>query len=204
MTSQATTRSDQPVRLLVVCTANRCRSPLAGAMLEEALARRGVPATVETAGFGGGGQPATRETQAVATARGLDLTGHRSAHLGPRLADADVVLAMERLHVRDVVVADAGAWPRTFTLKEAVRRGEAVGPRQPGEPLEGWLARVHEGRQTQELLGVSPDDDVADPTGGTRVEHEEMSDELADLISRFVDLAWPPTVAAVDWMPPAS
>jgi hypothetical protein len=104
---------------------------------------------------------------------------------------------MERLHVRDAVVADSSIWPRSFTLKEAVRRGEAVGPRRVGEALVTWIARVHEGRRTQDLLGASLDDDIADPAGGTRVEHEETADEIADLVARFVDLAWPPGVDPV-------
>ena len=36
----------------------------------------------------------------------------------------------------------------------------------PGEPLASWLARVQLGRDRVELLGDSPDDDVADPMGG--------------------------------------
>ena len=34
----------------------------------------------------------------------------------------DLVLTMTREHLREVVALDPGAWPRTFTLKEIVRR----------------------------------------------------------------------------------
>lgn len=171
-------------------------------MLERGLTVRGVDTEVVTAGFGNEGRPATRETQAVASARGLDLGDHRSHHLRAELARADLVLAMERVHVRDVVVADPPMWARSFTLKEAVRRAETVGPRDADEPFTTWLARLHEGRRSQDLLGSSPDDEVADPVGGPLVEHEETAAELDDLVTRFVDLAWP-VAHAVRWSAPA-
>ena len=190
-TAAGTTERKQPFRLLVVCTANRCRSPLAGAMFERVLAARGVDTVVVTGGFGDEGRPATEETQMVAAARGLDLAPSRSTRFDRALADADLVLAMERRHVRDLVVAEPTVWGRSFTLKEAVRRGEAVGPRAAGEPFVAWLARLHQGRRSQDLMGTSRDDDVADPVGGPLVEHEETAAELEDLVRHFVDLAWP-------------
>ena len=73
---------------------------------------------------------------------------------------------MTRDHLRYAAVTEPGAWPRTFTLKELIRRGERIGPRPPGEPLSRWLSRAHAGRERTSLLGDSLDDDVADPAGG--------------------------------------
>ena len=185
------TEPEPPFRLLAVCTANRCRSPLAGALFARALADRGVDALVLSAGFGENDRPVTPDTRTVAAARGLDLGAHRSRRFDAELAGADLVLAMERLHVRDLVVAEPALWPRCFTLKEAVRRGEAAGPRAADEPFPTWLARLHHGRRSQDLLRTSGDDEVTDPTGGTLVEHVDVADELHDLVVRFVDLAWP-------------
>jgi protein-tyrosine phosphatase len=179
-------------RVLVVCTANRCRSPLAAALLRASLVTRRALAQVDTAGLGEPGFPATDETVRVAARRGLDLDEHRSQQLARDLiAPADLVLAMERLHVRQVVLTVPSAWPNTFTLKELVRRGEAVGPRPAGASLTTWIARVHEGRQRRDLLGASPLDDLSDPTGGTLTEHEDTARELEDLLERLVGLAWP-------------
>ena len=76
-------------------------------------------------------------TSALA-AYGLDISWHRSHQVNDAdLAWADLVLGMSREHVRHAVVTAPDAWPRAFTLKEMVRRGEETGPRMPGEPLGG-------------------------------------------------------------------
>jgi hypothetical protein len=84
------------------------------------------------------------------------------------LQRADLVLGMERAHVRHAVLLEPEAWPRTFTLKELVRRGEELGSRPPVESPGAWLARAHEGRDRPDMLGDSLLDDVADPYGGLR------------------------------------
>ena len=179
-------------QVLLVCTANQCRSPLAGAVLSAAVKARSIDVEVETAGLAGEGMPATDLTMTMAERRGLDLTNHRSGELSPDLlASADLILGMERLHVREAVVAVPSTWPRAFTLKEFVRRAGPVGARPRGEPLVTWIARVHEGRERSDLLGASSVDDLADPTGGTVAEHEDTVEELEALLAQVVQLAWP-------------
>jgi protein-tyrosine phosphatase len=191
---------DGKPHLLVVCTANRCRSPLGAALLDRAVAAGGASAHVDSAGFAEPGRPATEATVQVAARRGLDLTEHRSRLVEPELAErAALVVAMERFHVQDVVLAAPSAWPRTFTLKEAVRRGEALGARHPSETLPSWVAQVHEGRQRRDLLGASPLDDVPDPTGGTLAEHEDTARELEDLTGRLADLLRLPDRPPIRW-----
>lgn len=190
--------------MLIVCTANRCRSPLAAAILRDAITERDLPAEIVTAGLRGSGRPATTATAAAGARRGLDLAQHRSQPLGADLiAAADVVLGIERTHVLEAVVRNRSAWPRAFTFKELVRRGEAVGPRGPVEATAGWLARVGAGRARRDLLGRSSDDDLADPTGGTAAEHDDLVWELEDLAERLAALlAAPLRVAAVRWRAP--
>ena len=106
------------------------------------------------------------------------------------LRDADLVLGMARQHVREAVVLAPDAWPRTFTLKELVRRGTTIGPRKDGEPLEAWLGRAHIGRTTSSLMGASPDDDIDDPIGKPKAAYQRMVDELDDLVDRLVTLVW--------------
>jgi protein-tyrosine-phosphatase len=176
--------------VLVVCSANQCRSPYAAAALRDAFARRGLEVAVASSGTHAYlGSPATKNTIDAARRRGIDLTHHRSALLDPAItAEADLVIGMERAHVREVVTQDARAWPRTFTLKELVRRGEAVGPRGADESLDAWLARVAAGRRPLDLLGASPDDDVADPTGSLTTDHESMTADVASLTDRVAFL----------------
>ncbi len=98
---------------------------------------------------------------------------------------------MAREHVRDAVSVVPAVWPRAFTLKELVRRGELVGPRRGDETLDAWLEARHEGRERRDLLGESPLDDIADPYGQSRSAFEDLADELDDLTTRLVDLLWP-------------
>ena len=138
------------------------------------------------------GEPASANGIDVLAERGLDMSGHRSRILDRELLEAtDLTLAMSREHLREAVLALPDIWPRAFTLKELVRRGEKIGPRAPGESTDTWLARAHSGRNRTDLLGSSPDDDVDDPIGLSRSAYEKTADELSDLVERLVDLLWP-------------
>jgi protein-tyrosine phosphatase len=182
-------RQTPTAQVLLVCTANQCRSPLAGAVLSDAAKARGASIEIETAGLVGDGAPATDATVTVAQQRGLDLSDHRSRALTPDLiAGSDLVLGMERVHVREAVVLLPQAWPLSFTLKEFVRRAEAIGQRRSDEDLAQWIARIHNGRDRVSLLGSSSVDDLNDPTGGTFAEHADTVLELDDLVERLVRL----------------
>lgn len=159
--------------------------------MAEVLLRRVLPdAEVTSAGtMHRGGAPASAGSVRAMAARGLALDAHVSRAVdAAMLADADLVLGMARHHVRHAVVSDPSAFPRTFTLKELVRRGEALGPRRPDQPLREWLAEVHAGRRSSDLLGESPDDDVADPIGRPDVEYERTAVELEALVERLAGL----------------
>jgi len=138
------------------------------------------------------GEPASANGVDVLGERGLDLGAHRSRILDRQLLeDTDLVLAMAREHLREAVLALPDIWPRAFTLKELVRRGDLIGRRAPGESIDAWLARAHSGRNRADLLGSSPDDDVEDPIGLSRSAYEKTADELSNLVDRLVDLLWP-------------
>ena len=107
------------------------------------------------------------------------------------LAGADLLVGMAREHVREAVLAAPEVWPRAFTLKELVRRGEEAGPRGPGESLESWLARAHGDRAKADLLGQSDDDDIYDPLGESKDTYARTAEEISGLVDRLVDLAWP-------------
>jgi low molecular weight protein-tyrosine phosphatase len=176
--------------ILVLCTANVCRSPMAAALLAGRLDGLGVP--VSSAGMLAGGSPALPEVVSVLGARGLDVSGHRSRTVQPAdLAGAGLVLAMARENLRHAVVVAPEAWPRAFTLKELIRRAEGAGPRLAGEPLAAWLSRVHAGRDRMSLLGGAGEDDVADPAGGPPDGYTQTAAELDRLVDRLAELGWP-------------
>ena len=142
---------------------------MAEALLRQRLGDLGVDARVASAGLLQAGNPASAHGIDIVRGRGLDMSTHRSRTMSRDiLSQADLILGMAREHVREAVVLDPSLWPRTFTLKELVRRGEAAGPRRGGETLEEWLVRVGQGRRVADLTGSSPLDDIADPIGGPR------------------------------------
>jgi protein-tyrosine phosphatase len=135
----------------------------------------------------------TVPTEGVDAARelGLDTSTHRSRLMTAEMvSQADLVTCMAREHVREAVLLVPEAWPRCFTLKELVRRGEAAGPRAPGQALDEWLAKVHAGRTHGEVLGYSTDDDVMDPIGAPQSVYTRVAGELSELVDRLVELAW--------------
>ena len=160
---------------------------MAEALLRHRLTELGVEARVASAGLLQSGNPASAHGVDILRGRGIDMAPHRSrAMSGGLLSSADLIIAMAREHVREAVVMDPSLWPRTFTLKELVRRGEATGPRRAGETVSDWLARVGQGRRVADLTGSSAEDDIADPIGGPRLAYERLATELDGLLDRLV------------------
>lgn len=167
---------------------------MAEVMLRHHLAQRGVTAAVTSAGLYPSGSPATGEAVQVMEARGLALGEHRSRRLDRELlAGADLIIGMAREHVREVAVIDSAALHRAFTLKELVRAGTAMGPRDEEQSVLAWLRRAGQGRRRESLLGVGHDPafDVADPVGCPRSDYEVAADEIDGLLARLVALVWP-------------
>ena len=176
-------------------------------MLGTALRARGLEAHVHSAGVWEPGHPASPHSVSEAGDRGLDLAGHRSRVIDPDLVEAaDLVLGLAREHVREVAGLVPAAFPRTFTIKELVRRGRALGPRRPEQPLDQWLATVGDGRQAATYLRPDPDDDVADPIGGTRGQYARTAVELEELSAALAGLLAAPSITplSLDFGAPTS
>lgn len=182
--------------ILVLCSANQCRSPMTAALLTRHLSEADITAAVSSAGMLPGGAPPPPAVLDAIDPYGIDLTSHRSHEVTEAdLERADLVLAMAREHLRHAVVLAPVAWPRAFTIRELLRRSTATGPRRPGESLAGWLARLHQGRQRMDLLGDSPGDDVPDPTGGPPGGYLVTAALLDELTRSLVTAAWSASTA---------
>jgi protein-tyrosine-phosphatase len=178
--------------ILLLCTANACRSVMAQALLSARLAARGVAVPVASAGLLGSGRTPPPEVVSVMAAMGIDVTDHRSRTVtADDLAAAGLILGLTREHVRHAAVLLPAAWPRTFTIRELLRRGRQAGARAPDEPLAHWLTRAADGRRREDLLGSHPADDVADPAGGPLREYQATADTLDRLTRDLVELGWP-------------
>jgi protein-tyrosine phosphatase len=164
---------------------------MAEAFLRRDLAQRGVEARVSSAGTLRDGMAAAEEVVELMDKRGLDVEAHRSRRLVPEmLASADLVIGMTRDHVREAALMDFDCFARSFTLKEIVRRGTAVGPRRSDEDLQSWLKRVADGREPRDYL-FADDDDIEDPMGRRFSVFKRAATEIEDLTTALVGLAWP-------------
>ncbi len=152
--------------LLIVCTGNTCRSPMAEIMAQQIIAERlncgladledrgVIVASAGTAAMEGG-QAAPSAVEVMA-AMGLDLSRHETRSMSERLVrHADVILTMTRGH-RDAILA---RWPEA-------------------------ASRTH-------LLSAA-DVDVCDPIGGPREEYRRCADQIkSELVVRLEELDLP-------------
>ncbi len=125
-------------QILLVCTGDICRSPLAAALLQRALAQRGInDLDVSSAGTGAwDGAPVSEGAYLVGLERGLDLSAHRARLLTRELVDAaDLILTMARHH--RARVDELGGESQVFVLGEyAGREGDEA---EVSDPFGGDL-----------------------------------------------------------------
>lgn len=135
------------MRLLIVCSGNTCRSPLAAAILRAAVATdaRLVDIEVVSAGISAwDGSPASEGSFLVALERGLDLSSHRAKLLtAGDVQAADVILAMSRQHVRHV--GQLGGHTKAHLIREYGGEGSTVDVPDPfGGDVEGYRSAAAE------------------------------------------------------------
>lgn len=131
------------MRILLVCTGNTCRSPLAEALLRRELEKVGVTdAAVGSAGTGAWeGERASEGSYLVGLEEGIDLGEHRARLASKELvAEQDLILAMSAGHLRKLELVGAGAKAHLLGVfagaaADAVEVGDPV-----GGPIEGYRA----------------------------------------------------------------
>jgi protein-tyrosine phosphatase len=176
--------------ILVVCSGNICRSPIAEGLLRRALERRvgdDAPRVSSAGSIAADGGPATPSAVEAARELGIDIAGHRARRLSASLADADLIVCMAAEH-RDAIAALApSAADRTFTLKELVRLLERT-PLAPDATPPPVAARIEEAARLR-ATGGSPnpfDEDVVDPLGMSEDTYRAVAWELDRWIERLV------------------
>lgn len=183
-----------PPRLLFVCTANRCRSPLAEQLMRRSLHRLGVDALVASAGLLPGGFATPSVGVRVAANHGLDLTKHLSVRVGARLVEvSDVILTMTREHAREIVALAPDAWPRVYPLKQFTGLLDSAQlPRRAD--FRDAAVMVGEARGVNSILGNPGYDAVEDPMGKPAQVWEAVLADLSTQIDRvaesFAPLLW--------------
>lgn len=105
--------------ILVLCTGNICRSPMASAVLQDRLRESGKPdIKVTSAGIAAvTGHAASDTAQKLLQERALDISSHRATQLVPQmLLQTDLVLVMEKEQQRAVEKMQPAATGRIFRL----------------------------------------------------------------------------------------
>lgn len=159
-------------RVLVVCTANICRSPVAEALLARTL---GPGAEVTSAGLHARiGSPVDEE---MAQLLGGPVDGFAARQLTvPLVTGADLVLVMTRAHRAAVVDLVPSAVRRTFTLREFADLAvlaAVTGDGPSGDSVGTRIAEVvRQAPRLRALRAPSSTDDVEDPYRRGRAAHE--------------------------------
>lgn len=127
--------------ILLVCTGNLCRSPMAAALLQARLEQdeQRLDWRVISAGvWAAEGRPASKHARTVMEKRGYNVEQHRSRQITRELvAEADLVLGMTPHHVEALRVAFPQLADRIHLLAGMV--GRHYGVRDPyGQPYTSY------------------------------------------------------------------
>ena len=132
--------------ILVVCVGNICRSPMAEALLRNAL-RGKEEFSVESAGLSAlVDEPASEHAVALMSERGIDISSHRARQLQPELVNkADLILVMESGHKKAIETADVTVRGKVFRLGETSDRDIVDPYRRSRAVFEDVLEDIDEG-----------------------------------------------------------
>lgn len=102
--------------ILVVCIGNICRSPMAEALLKEALSPE--KHTVTSAGLGAlAGHPADEKAQQLMKAKGIDISAHQGRQIDTEIIrQSNLILVMEEDHQKAIEAKDPSARGKVYRL----------------------------------------------------------------------------------------
>lgn len=133
--------------VLVVCIGNICRSPTAELLFRQKLSHR-ESVRVSSAGLGAlVGRPMDSQAMRILHERGIDATRHRARQLNrTMLRDADLVLAMERRHLKAAARLAPETRDKLFLLDQWHEAGDVPDPyRRSRRTFEHAYALIERG-----------------------------------------------------------
>jgi protein-tyrosine phosphatase len=140
------------VKIIGVCTANICRSPVVEAVLRDRLTERGFEAwQIESAGtWAQNGQAASRYSQEILAERGLNIKDHASQVITrDMLEEAALVLCLAEGHAEALRAEFPAQASKIFLLTEMVGQRYSIsdpygGPRFAYERMVDEVTRLIE------------------------------------------------------------
>lgn len=117
-------------QVLVVCTANVCRSPLVAALLQRRIAQAGLANVIQVASAGVRAVPGDAVDPvivALLNESGIELAAKYATPVAEQaLREADLVLVMEEAHRQALFYRLPSALPKVFLLSELAGRCDEV------------------------------------------------------------------------------
>ncbi len=175
---RAIEHSHDPLEVLILCSGNICRSPIAGYLLRGANIRH---IYVKSAGLDAmQGVGATREMVEIATKWGIDMNDHRSEPTTVEmLRTADIILTATAQHRNRVIQFEPTASRKTFLIGEGSGESDIPDPYQSGgemyrnvanlirRSMVGWRTRIESIVNVEFPLTMSNSESQAgDPSKG--------------------------------------
>jgi protein-tyrosine-phosphatase len=187
-----------PERVLVLCTANRARSPVMAGLLRREAELRGLAGVVDIDSAGlraEPGEPLLPSVQRVVKSLPLDLNGHRARPLALDSAERpSLVLTMTEAQRHAVLRLQPRLLDRTFTVREVLRLLESPQWNERWEATPEVVSHLHHLRPL--VPGAGTPEDVADPATGGRRLAASVVGELRRYAPRLASALWGPVPAA--------
>jgi len=182
--------SARPFTILVVCTGNICRSPLAEQLLSARLLGSATSFVVTSAGtMAQDGAPMDDLAAEQSRRHGGVPDGHVATYLTEKLAEnADLVLTASREHRSAVVRLSPRATRRTFTLRQFARLADSLGVEELESAQDtSEVVRLVAGQRGMIPPATAPDDeDVVDPYRRSIDFHERAAADVDGAVTSIV------------------
>ncbi|HHX01545.1 MAG TPA: low molecular weight protein arginine phosphatase [Firmicutes bacterium] len=159
-------------KILMVCTGNTCRSPMAAALLKKHAEQRRIAVEVDSAGLNAfENEPASTQAQTVMQDYGIDLSNHKAKRIDPQTLDQyDLVLTMAKNHKQQILNLRPDLENKVFLIKEFAAQ------------------KMQETNIRNENMNRA-DSDVSDPYGQAVATYQRTAAELLQAIEAILD-AW--------------